>query len=318
VNPLDTLKGSDSGSRVLRKMLLTLATGGGAYVVTNVAQQPQIWAVFLSVFIGGVTLVVQFLIDFENRLEAVEKGQIAHAATIERMVRKGFSEINEATELFGLVEASALRNDVVTQLVRHATRIDTSAELVHSFAQLEITRMSEFLKALSEKSDITCEGEDSDWLLRLTQAASASIDAVSMTTPDGVDEEFWTSELGRRYLEAQRDALRRGVAIRRVFILEHPQTAASSPLGKVLRRQKVIGIQVRVLDPSAVPDTRRSSMFDFIVFDQELSYELMVAASFADGVPPGIINTRLVRHDQSVKERVRRFEDLWEHAQEIE
>jgi hypothetical protein len=178
-------------SSVLRKILLTTITGGSTYLVTNLAEQPQIWSLTLSAFIGGVALVVQSLVDLEARIKT-------------------------ATELFGLIEASALRNDVVTQLVRHATEIDgDSPALVLNFVQAEITRMSEFLKELADGGDVTYDGEDPNWLLGLTRSATSTIDATSLTTMDPhgkgfVDESFWDSDLGQRYLEAQREAITRG------------------------------------------------------------------------------------------------------------
>src|SRR5882757_10786490 len=148
--------------KVLVKILVSLATGALAYFLTdyltNISNAPQLSGLTLSVFIGGVTLVTQFLGDFEDRFVKVESAQERHSRDIQGLVKAGFSKINEATELFGLVEASALRTDVVIQLVRHSTQIDpTSPPLIFRFAQHEISRMSEFLKELSEGGNVTYE-----------------------------------------------------------------------------------------------------------------------------------------------------------------
>src|SRR5262249_59920553 len=68
----------------IRKGLTTLSVGGAVYLVTSVYVGDEImWSVMLSVFIGGVVLVVQFLAEFENRLQTVENGQRHYFATIE-------------------------------------------------------------------------------------------------------------------------------------------------------------------------------------------------------------------------------------------
>jgi hypothetical protein len=313
-----------NGLNILIKAMVTGVTGGVAYLITNLADQPQIWGLTLSAFIGGVTLVIQFLIDFENRLKAVEDRQSRHATKIERLVREGFSKINEATELFGLVEASAFRTDVVTQLVRHSTQIDPGSHpLIYDFAQTEITRMSEFLKELSEGGDVTYDGEDRDWLLALARNTRSTIDATSLSMSDSdgngqVDEGLWNSDLGQRYLEAQRDAVDRGVAIRRVFILDRPELARDPNVRKACELQQEIGIEVRLLDPAAIPGKRRSSVFDFVVFDGVISYELVPASKIGIDMGTVIANTRLVLRPHRVAERIQGFKDLWAAAKEME
>src|SRR5690606_22100409 len=107
--------------RVLRKIAFSLVIGAATYSVTELTGQEQIWSITMSLFLGGVTLVVQFLMSFENRIARLEVTKERHSQRVESMVEKGFAKINEATELFSLIETSALRTDVVTQLVRHAT-----------------------------------------------------------------------------------------------------------------------------------------------------------------------------------------------------
>ncbi|MDQ7904276.1 phosphatidylserine/phosphatidylglycerophosphate/cardiolipin synthase family protein [Phytohabitans sp. ZYX-F-186] len=331
----------DVRGRIVRKVVLTLFTSLIAYSVTNLTAQPDIYAVMLGAFVGGVTLVVDFLVEFDNRLKAVEKGQmevedgLTHHGdstnalvrdrfnAVERMVEEKFSKINEATALFGLVEASAVRTDLVTQLVRHSTQIDSSfPPIVYEFAQSEIERMTAFLKELGAGADVTYDGEDRDWLLGLARTARISIDATSLTTVDAggaryTDGGLWWSDLGQRYLEAQRDAIRRNVAVRRVFIVDQPHLASDSSLRQVCARQEEIGIQVRILDPSTNPRLRKSSLFDFVLFDKEISYETTPASRIEGDSRPTIVNTRLVRRPGRVSDLIRQFEELWAAADEV-
>ncbi len=308
---------------ILRKVLVTTFTGGLAYLVTNTAQESQLWSITLSAFIGSVVLVIQFLIDFESRLGAVEYAQDHHAETMERLVNNGFSKINEATELFGLVEASALRTDVVIQLVRHSVKIKPSSpQLVYDFAQAEITRMAEFLKGLGTGGDVTYDGEDRDWLLALARNARCTIDATSISVSEGgrglVDEGLWGSDLGQRYLEAQRDAVEREVAIRRLFVVDNPDLVDDPMLLRICLSQKEIGIQVRILHPSKVPDKRRSQLLDFVVFDNVVSYELTSTPRIGRDTGTVIANTRLVLAPHRVAERAQGFKDLWASAHEFD
>jgi hypothetical protein len=328
---------------IVRKVIVSVAIGTIAYLLTNIVidngAEKQIWAVTLSLLLGGVVFLMQFMGTLERQMNEVERAERKHSqhveqlvedrlaevrqelaqgfAAIDKVVQSGFTKINEATELFGLVEASALRTDAVTQLVRHSTQLDpTAPPLIFRFAQDEIGRMSEFLKELSEGGNVSYEGEDRDWMLSLTRNSNSSIDATSLTTVDAggrgfVDGGLWASDLGQRYLEVQRSAIVRGVRIRRVFIMDRPDLADDPGFVAVCKMQDEMGIEVRILDSLAIPEVRRSSLFDFILFDDSISYESTPASSIEGSVRPAIVNTRLELRAARVKNRIERFKDLW-------
>lgn len=316
--------GDHAGARrpnVVRKVFVTVVIGGGTYLVTNLAQMAQVWAITLSVFVGGVALVVDFLADFEHRLDLVESEQANHFATIESLLREKFAKINEATELFGRVEGDGLRT-VLTDLLLHSTRLDPEVpELVYTFVQTEISRISELIKELGDGVDVTRDGEDRDWLLGLTGSALSSINATSLAAVDaggtGFDDGLWLTELGRRYLDAQRRAVERGVTVRRIFVMDRPDQVRDSQLLRICEEHRSMGIQVRILDPTTLPGIRRTTMFDFILFDEFISYESTPAQWIQEGMRPSIVNTRLVVRPRRVEERVQRFEDLWASAHEV-
>jgi hypothetical protein len=311
-------------SSVVRKIVATLIVGGGVFLATNSLNLSSEWNIVLPVFIGGVVLVVQFLVEFDNRLQIVEHGQNRHFETVERLITSTFESISEATELFGQVETSAMHTDLVKQLVRHAANLDRSAhQLMHLFAHAEITRVSELMKGLSERGEITYDGEDRDWLLALTRNAQSTIDATSFTAVDasghGIDDgELWTSDLGQRYLEAQQKSLDRGVTIRRIFILDDPDGANDPGLLRMCRIQQKLGVLVRILDPLTLPGLHHNWMFDFVVFDSVVSYESTPAAWARKGSKPAIVSTRLVLSPKRLGERVDGFQDLWELARSVD
>jgi hypothetical protein len=310
-------------SSVVRKVATTLALGGGTYLITNTYEQPIIESLILSVFIGGVTLVAQFLFDFANRLDALEIGQRHHLAAVKDLVRNRFANISEATELFGRVESSAMGIDLVKQLAHHSANLDpTEHQLIHLLAHSEITRVSDFMKELSQHSEITYDGEDRDWLLALTRNAQSTIDATSFMAVDASVQGFsngglWASNLGQSYLEEQQKALDRGVKIRRIFMLDAPEQAQDPELLQICEMQQQLGISVRILDPHTLPNLHGNRMFDFILFDSVISYESTIAAWARKGTKPPIVSTRLVLSPQRVHERVGGFEDLWVAAREL-
>jgi hypothetical protein len=308
---------------VVRKITTTLILGGGTYAITNTYDQPVIFSIMLSVFIGGVSLVTQFLIDFSNRLEALEVGQRRHLAAVKDMVRTRFANISEATELFGRVESSAMSIDLVKELAHHSANLDPSADqLIHLLAHSEIARVSDFMKELSQHSEITYDGEDRDWLLALTRNAQATIDATSFMAVDASALGFsngglWASNLGQSYLEEQQKALDRGVTIRRIFMLDAPEQAQDPELLQICEMQQKLGILVRTLDPLTLPSVHGNRMFDFILFDSVISYESTIAAWTRKGTKPPIVSTRLVLSEQRVHERAGGFEELWAAAREL-
>ncbi len=274
-------------------------------------------------------MVVHYLIDFEARLAQVEVATKEQTAKIIRQVaensdglRKELAKASEATELFRLLEASAVSTRMMAKLVRHASLIDSRLEpLACRFARSEIDGLSQFLKELGEEGIVVYEGEDRDWLLTLTREADASIDAVSLTTVDAsgnswIDGGFWTSDLGQRYLEAQREAIgQRKVRVRRVFIL-HGEDGLLRDVGlsSVCQQQQEIGVEARILDPASTPERLKGSFFDLVIFDGVVSYEMTPASLIDDKVHPRILNTRLEFRPNRVAMRSRYFQDLWEAA----
>ncbi|MGH3751385.1 MAG: hypothetical protein ACRDRP_01605 [Pseudonocardiaceae bacterium] len=298
---------------------MTLLIGAAAFIITNMTDQPLTWQLTMTLLIGGSTLLAQFMIDFGDHLDKVEEKQEDHAIEMRSLIEDSFARTSKATELFQAVEASALQTDAVIQLVRHSTQISpASPPLLYEFAQLQIDRMSEFLKELSGGGVVEHDGEDLDWILGLTLLAKQSIDATSLSAVDagrnGFDGGFWTTDLGRRYLKLQVEAVSRGVAIRRVFIIDRPEQTSEAEFLHIYQQHKILGIQARVLDQSKAPN---SSLFDFVVFDGVLSYEDTPALPTEDRIRPTIIKTHLMLHSKRVKERMQRFEDIWALAHEL-
>jgi hypothetical protein len=173
---------------------------------------------------------------------------------------------------------------------------------------------------LGNGSEVPYEGEDRDWMLGLTRNAASTIDAISLTTVDAgidIDGGLWMTDLGQRYLQTQQEAVHRGVKIRRIFVTDKASVAEDHDFQYVCGMHNRMGIDVRVLYAADAPGTRANTMFDFIVFDNSLSYESTPTSVPGRSRQPIIINTRLVQDRERVEDRVRRFHELWTVAQEI-
>lgn len=286
----------------------------------------MILGIGVSVYIGGLAFVTQFLADVEQRIDGVEatlrsvEGHYdRHNQETRQLITDELKKINEATELFGAVEASALKTDAVTQLVKNSTAVRRDIpSLIFDFAQFEINRLSSYLKVLGHAGDLVYEGEDRDWLLGLTRVASATIDATSLSSVDAggkgfVEGGLWTSDLGQRYLEAQRDAITRGVKIRRLFIIDRPELQNDADFVSILRQHLDIQVKVRTLRADDIASLRRASLIDFIVIDKVLSYQTTPASRVPDRAPT-IALTTVVTDEARVRDRMARYEDLWRIA----
>ncbi|HEX5203965.1 DUF6879 family protein [Paractinoplanes rhizophilus] len=300
-------------SGVIKTALLTVASGGITFLVTNGLDQPQAICIILSILIGGIALMVRFLVDFEKRLAGVEEIEREGMADMKKLVGDAFSEISEATALFGLIEASALQTDLVTQLVRNSTSISPdSPPIVYKFVQAKIKEMSDFLKQLAEGGTVTYYGEDRDWLLGLTRTATTSVDAISLAA---VDHDLWHSEIGQRYLDAQRRAARDGRRVRRIFVLESPDMEHDPELRRAYEEQREMLIEVRLLDRLAVPTPLQVQVRDLILFDDILAYE--TTPTTTDPSKAQVAETRLVLTDSRVKECSQLFRELWDVSREL-
>ncbi|MGW7387098.1 hypothetical protein [Streptomyces sp. NPDC054794] len=294
--------------QLVMKTLVTAVVAGVAYIITSATStdQSEMWNLTVSVLLGGAVLIVQYLVDFEQRLEAMEVGLNARSRDLADLVGASFARVSEATELFSQVDRSVLRSDGVAQLARSVTQLgEDSPNIVRDFASEEINRLTTMIDNLNSR--ITdYEGENLDWLFSLTQCAKTTIDAVSTSAT----RDLWFGPHAPRYLETESDAVnQRNVQIRRLFIVQRPEDVDDS-LERLCEDQRGLGIEARVLVPSQLPlYVRRGVIKDFILFDQSLSYE--VEQDFA-GL--GGSTTLNVRADD-IATRVRRFNLLWESAE---
>ncbi len=302
---------------LLRKIAVTTLVGALCFPVTNVFFSSTGQQLAMSAAAGAVILIVQFLIDVDHRLDTLENKQVESTNATRELVASGFRNINEATRLFGDVESLGLKTDVITQMINKAAQIDpVESPLVSRFVLLEMDNMANFLNGVANKY-LSYPGEDRNWLLSLAEGARESIDAVSLPAVDAGGEVshggFWDSDLGRRYLRLQHEAVRRGVRVRRVFVIERPELAADPDVRRTCREQATLGLEIRLLlSGSGMPKPMTS--YDFILFDNQISYEVTPGTPNEDGAVPVILQTQVVLSEKGVADRRATYTRLWESA----
>jgi hypothetical protein len=297
--------------RLLRRIALTAAVGTVTFGLTNLTNQPLPWTLTLSVLIGGMTLLAQFLVDVEHRQESVEyrlevldRSSTAVAQQVKETVRREVSRFHENGQLLDRLAVSPLQADTLLRLLQLSVDVPQhSPGLARELSQAQIDTAVSFLEQLSH-GEVSYDGEDRDWLLTLTSHARHTISATSATrSVNGlgiVDGGLWSSELGHRYLDAQREAVRRGVVIRRIFVLERGLLADDARVRKICDQQRSAGITVRILDASAMTLARVLLLPDLAIFDNEICYELTTGPRLGAAETPFFIKTLLVVRLQAV------------------
>jgi hypothetical protein len=294
---------------IILKIGFPLLIGLITLVAAWVGGMPGRNSLALAAVVAFGSALVLFIVDTEVRLSGVD----------ERMA-EGFAKVGKSAELSSVTGRSILDGALLTDLLQTASQTDERVNpLLQRLARRELERVTAFVRQLPVGGEITYEGEDREWLLGLTREAERSIDAISLSTVDagvaGLDGGLWTSDLGIRYLEFQREAIARKVRIRRVFVFENAEMARDETLSGITQKQRAVGVEVRKLDHLLIPDWMQSRIFDFIVFDGTVTYETTPATAFAVGqTRPGILRTLLAPVPARVRELEERFEQLWAAA----
>jgi len=315
---------------VLREVLLTLGSGAAALGIALLAGAGGPAAATVAVVTAGAAVTADLLRDFRLRLDradlrtqaAIEKAGAAMeqaAGQFRAEVAQRFAQLTTIPEAFGLKPLDQTRAAELVKVVQDAYAFEhRSSPLANSFVLAEAQRFNLLLHQL-RAGEGTYDGEDRDWLLTLARSCGRTLDATSLSTTDAggrlrFSGGFWESDLGLHYLELQADAVARGVAVRRVFILENPKVTADTAYQEMCERQTRLGIEVRYLTPDMLSVNLLNKLDDFILFDNEISYESVASLAPGDNARPVISSTHLVLNRNLVAKRVRQFAELWDAA----
>lgn len=242
----------------------------------------------------------------ERHEDDLRTGLARHTEDIRQLVENRLAQQTPDPESYPPLDR--VRTDGVPELAkRFAEALAPGPSILYTFVRLEMQRVVGHMAALTSMS-VECHGENHDWMLSLTHAAEQSISAISTS----VDREFWNSEPASRYLDAQREAIEEhGVPVRRLFLLASARELDDRLL-RLCDEQKALHIEVRVaVLPELPPHLQRGTTDDFIVYDEEVSFEIEQDLRDVN------VRTRLIARRDHVQGRMKRFRELWEAGMSI-
>lgn len=295
-------RGGAGAWRMWLKVFISLAAGGLTSIVAKVANSEAKWQIGVGIFVGGCILMLQLLGDLINQVRDLKAVLPQHNAQTQETVVRSFAQISEATKFYN--EMERLPSDGVAALAASAVEVvSRGPDIMRRFAEELMRRLAIDMEALKSGS-VDCAGENHDWLLTLTNCATSSIDTTS--TLSLVDRDFWNSGPADRYLQAQREAIARGVTVRRLFLVDD-SADLNDELRQLGHEQEVLGIETRVLVRTRLPqNVRRGLVDEFIVFDKATCYEIEQDQLHVN------TSTRVRAHEDYVRLRTQRFAELWD------
>ncbi|MFE5209804.1 hypothetical protein [Streptomyces sp. NPDC056600] len=279
----------------------------------------------LAVVCGATALVVQYLAGLSRQLEeqarqtretreALDGTAAAVRESLERQAAaaRGTDRNRPVATASGAgapVEAvvhrvdSQVASDSIPEQSRRAIAevLTTGPDILQTFARAELERV---VRHMADLNSLTaeCAGENHDWMLSLTHSTERSL----LATSTSVDREFWNSEPASRYLQAQREAIERGVVVQRLFLLESAEMLDDKLL-RLCEEQELLGIELRAAVMQELPPhLQRGTTSDFILYDEGVSFEIEQDLRDVN------VKTRLIARPDHVGQRLRRFHELWE------
>ncbi|MFF8590446.1 hypothetical protein ACF061_03210 [Streptomyces sp. NPDC015220] len=223
-----------------------------------------------------------------------------HSEDVRQLIESRVTEVERPADPYPQLDR--VRVDVPELAKSFAEVLAPQPPILFTFVRLEMKRVVGYMTDLTNLS-AECPGENHDWMLALTRAAEQSVCATSTS----VDREFWNSEPASRYLQAQQEAIEeRGVSVRRVFLLESARELDDRLL-RLCEEQELLRIEVRVaVLPELPPHLQRGTTNDFIVYDEEASFEIDQDLRDVN------VRTRLIARQDHVQDRMKRFRELWD------
>ncbi|GAA3972686.1 hypothetical protein GCM10022384_24330 [Streptomyces marokkonensis] len=241
--------------------------------------------------------------DGLNRYDdELKTGLTRHTEDVKQLVETHVTQVDHGTSE-PYPQLDRVRIESLPDLAKgFADVLLPGTSILHTFVHLEMSRVVGHMADLTNLS-AECPGENHDWMLTLTRAAEQSICATSTS----VDRDFWTSEPAGRYLDAQQAAIdEQGVSVRRLFLLESARELDDRLL-RLCEEQELRRIDVRVaVLPELPPHLQRGTTNDFILYDEEVSFEVEQDLRDVN------VRTRLTARQEYVRDRMKRFKELWD------
>jgi hypothetical protein len=307
--------------RSLWKMVVSVMTFAVTFSVTNllVRQNTLMWSTCVGLFVAGISFVAQFLFDVEEALNEGRAAQVRTERVTTELIGDRFRQVGESTAFYADAQRTVVGMNAVTDVVHGLVEVAEAAPLARALITAEFERLRRLTKVLTEGSYAIYNGEDREWLLTLAGQRLRSVDSVSIVSIEGrnqliVDGGPWRSDRARRYFDAQAEALEppSDTVVRRVFVVRDEKIAQISEFLDLCAEQEAVGMRIQVLDLSTPIGRQYQTLPEFILFNNEVSYEPSPAVRTAHGERPVLVSTRLDFDPERIAKLSRLFERLWQ------
>ncbi|RSO09968.1 hypothetical protein DMH26_00200 [Streptomyces sp. WAC 05379] len=305
--PESTPAGGRRRAPLVLRTLITVVVSTVAYGLIDLINlsQDTLEKLGVSIGVGCLTLIVQYMVVFERRLAMTETDQQTRA----RELHDHFHQLSENAGLLSGLDQAGMNAGDARRLIKSASLVGLQGpEILKAFARAEIESLASVITDLTGMT-AHWQQDNNECLIRLTGCAQLTIDATSSS----VDRPFWDTDPAEYYLDAQVEAMRdRAVTIRRLFMItadEESNPAFMLRLIELCEKQRDLGIKVRCIVVSPQQHTRVTAR-DIVIFDDALYVE------FDPDFQQRNLRTRLDADGRRVNGQVRHFNELWQAATE--
>ena len=152
---------------IVLKILVTVVVSTGIYTLTELLDLTgdKLWQIAVSVVIGGSVFIVQYMIDFERRLDTVETGHREHS----RELGVQFNQLSEAAGLLSDLDEAGMSTSDARRLIKSLSRVGQQGpEIVKAFARSEVESLA---SVVTDLTGMTAHWprDNNEWLIRLTE-----------------------------------------------------------------------------------------------------------------------------------------------------
>lgn len=168
-------------------------------------------------------------------------------------------------ELLRKIEDTRENKDLLIELINYTFIIVNNIDnpFFKSQTKIETEKLRDFLLECS-KGKLKLPSGHNDFII---EALEKTKETFMVTSPHTIDYEWWETARGKKFWDANVEAIQRGIRIVRIFIIVEP----NEKIEKTFLTQHKSGVEVYYIKASETPIELR---YAFGVFDKFLSYEL--------------------------------------------
>lgn len=295
-------RGAVSGWKLTEGWRLTAAGAIASVVITLiclVAGVSGALSIAVGVAIVAVSLLLEGLAKNYEIQQLIREKSAATAARLERLETRTDRTANALEGYHDLSETGQFRPELTELLATASVAAKLSSNLIRRTARELLHETAQQLAPLKEGRLQL----DASYSSRLLDAMKIARNEVQGTSPINIDDEWWTLELYKIYLEEQKKLiLAHKVQITRIFIAESHES-----VHEFMAREAGIGIHVRFVS-SRILVPRGNLAQAYVIFDRTLLHRTIKA-------PDGSDVNLFSENEGDLIDFRRRFQDLYNLSQ---